>query len=178
MCISFELVSDFSRHHFVQNWKHELLVMYSTVCILTFSSSGNWYFTTQPTNSGREFLRDSQGEVRIFVLALYIHRCFIHKYQVDPMWGRGRGGVGPLQNWMGRGGATSELGGAGRGHSKIERGGAGRGHYELSGAGRGHIFWVIIWGPMGPRISRPDTHHLWRIFLRKYGLVTVYTEVS
>ena len=34
MCISFELVSDFSRHHFEQNWKHELLVMYSTVCIL------------------------------------------------------------------------------------------------------------------------------------------------
>ena len=41
MCISFELVSDFSRHHFVQNWKHELLVTYSAVCILTVSSSGN-----------------------------------------------------------------------------------------------------------------------------------------
>ena len=27
MCISFELVSDFSRHHFEQNWKHELSVM-------------------------------------------------------------------------------------------------------------------------------------------------------
>ena len=29
MCISFELVSDFSRHHFEQNWKHELFVMHS-----------------------------------------------------------------------------------------------------------------------------------------------------
>ena len=29
MCISFELVSDFSRHHFEQNWKHELLVMHN-----------------------------------------------------------------------------------------------------------------------------------------------------
>ena len=29
MCISFELVSDFSRHHFEQNWEHELLVMHS-----------------------------------------------------------------------------------------------------------------------------------------------------
>ena len=38
---------------------------------------------------------------------------------------------------------------------------------KLNGAGRGHIFWVIIWGPMGPRISRPESTFPDHIFFKQ-----------